>query len=386
VKIDLDRIVVPDQQAAELRAWQVVSRAYLEYEPRRPARSHGRPLTLALAAGALAALIAVAVSPAGSSIVHSVREAVGISKAAPALTQLPAAGQLLVSSGEGPWIVQPDGSKRLLGNYRQAAWSPHGLFVAVTRGHELLAVDPHGSVRWSLARPGTISLPRWAPDGYRIAYLDNSTLRVIAGDGTGDRRFAGSAAPVAPAWQPNTNHQHVFAFVTASGELELSNADTNQVLGRQRLAALPFTLLWTTDAQRLVAVSAHHLTVFDGNGRPLGSIGFARTAVSAAIAPGRHRLALVFAGARSEVVAFDLDRLHAPTVAVFAGSGVFNGLAWSPDARWLLVAWPTADQWVFIRTGGAQRIAAVSTISSQFEPGRAHPAFPALAGWCCTSP
>jgi len=61
--------------------------------------------------------------------------------------------------------------------------------------------------------------------------------------------------------------------------------------------------------------------------------------------------------------------------------GVFSGIVWSPDGRWLHFASPpTADQWVFVRTAGAQRIAAVSTISSQFEPGRAHAAFPALAG------
>ena len=150
---------------------------------------------------------------------------------------------------------------------------------------------------------------------------------------------------------------------------------------------MPFELLWTTDARRLVAISTHRITVFDGNGRLLGSVRFARRAVNAAVAPGTHRLAVVFAAARSEVVAtFDLDRLHATTVDVFGGGGSFSGLAWSPDAGWLLVAWPTADQWVFVHTTGRQRIAAVSMISAQFGPGRTHAAFPALAGWCCTAP
>lgn len=220
-KIDLTRIELPDEHEVRERAWQVISRAYLEHEPQPVARSYRRPLVLAVALVAVGTLIGVAVSPAGSSIVHSVREAVGISKAAPALTRLPTAGQLLVSSDEGPWIVQPDGSKRLLGDYEQASWSPHGLFVAVTEKHELLAVDPHGTVRWSLARPGTISLPRWSPDGYRIAYLDRSTLRVVNGDGTDDRRFAGAVAHVAPAWQPNPHNRHIFAFVSSSKELYL---------------------------------------------------------------------------------------------------------------------------------------------------------------------
>lgn len=389
-KIDLTRIELPDDHQARARSWQVISRAYLEHEPRPVTRSHRRPLVLAVAAAGVAALIAVAVSPAGSSIVHSVREAVGISKAAPALTRLPVGGPLLVSSGEGPWIVQPDGAKRLLGNYEQASWSPHGLFVAVTEKHELLAVDPHGTVRWSLARPGTITLPRWSADGYRIAYLDGSTLRVVNGDGSGDHRFAGTVAHVAPAWRPNAHNQHVFAFVTSSKTLYLSNADSNELLAHHRLAELPFALLWTTDAKRLVAVGAHRITVFSENGRQLGSIRLNRTVISAAVAPGEHRLAVVFAGAvayagiRSEVRSFDLDQLHARTAELFSGSGSFSGVAFSPDAHWLLIAWPTADQWVFVRTSGNERINAVATIASQFEPGRRRASFPTLDGWCCT--
>ena len=112
--------------------------------------------------------------------------------------------------------------------------------------------------------------------------------------------------------------------------------------------------------------------------------------VSAAIAPGQHRLAVVFAGAiayagiRSEVRSFDLDQLKAPSADLFSGTGSFSGIAFSPDAHWLLVAWPTGDQWVFVHTAGDGRIAAVATISSQFEPGRRRATFPALDGWCCT--
>jgi hypothetical protein len=388
-RLDLSRIELPEEHEARERAWQVISRAYLEYEPRPIPRSRRRPLIVAVAVAAVGALIGVAVSPAGSSIVHSVRKAVGISKAAPALTRLPAGGQVLVSSGEGPWIVQQDGSKRLLGRYEQASWSPHGLFVAVTKRHELLAVDPHGTVRWSLARPGRISLPRWAPDGYRIAYLDGSMLRIVNGDGSGDHRVAGKVANVAPAWQPSTRNRHVFAFVAASRTLYLANADGNELLAHRRLAELPFALFWTTDAQRLVAVAAHRITVFDATGRQLGTIRLNRTVVSAAVAPGRHRLAVVFAGAiasagiRSEIGSYDLDRLRARPAVLFSGSGSFSGVAYSPDARWLLVAWPTADQWVFVRTTGAERLTAVASIASQFEPGRSGAGFPSLDGWCC---
>jgi hypothetical protein len=64
---------------------------------------------------------------------------------------------------------------------------------------------------------------------------------------------------------------------------------------------------------------------------------------------------------------------------LFSGAGTFDGLAWSPNGRWLLVAWHDADQWVFVRDGSTPRIAAASNVSSQFDGS-----FPRLEGWCCT--
>ncbi len=71
---ELEAIPIPDEAGAESRAWEVVARAFAEREPIPPPH-HRRRLTVpALAtAGAAIALIAVAVSPAGSAILHSVR-------------------------------------------------------------------------------------------------------------------------------------------------------------------------------------------------------------------------------------------------------------------------------------------------------------------------
>jgi dipeptidyl aminopeptidase/acylaminoacyl peptidase len=383
MKRELERVPIPGQDEAEQRAWQVVSRAFAEHQPLPRPRRRTRPALIAIAVG-VGALIAVSVSPAGSDLVRSVREAVGLKKAAAALTQLPTGGQLLVTSAEGPWIVQPDGSKRLLGGYLEASWSPHGLYVAVVRTHELLAVDPHGTAHWSLARAGTLSLPRWAPDGYRIAYLDGSNLRIIAGDGTGDRFFADAVAHVAPAWRPSLTHEHVLAFFSAAGELELYAVDNNELYARHPLPAPPAQLLWSSDGERLVALTKHEISIFNHDGRPLGSIHLGRQAVAAAFEPHTHQLAVILAGARSDTVAFNVDRPDRPAQEIFSGTGRFSGLAWSPTDHWLLLAWPTANQWVFIRTAPSQRIAAVSAIARQFNPGRRRVGFPTLDGWCCT--
>ena len=58
---------------------------------------------------------------------------------------------------DGAWAVAADGSRRRLGDYAGVSWSPHGLFVVGWRGGELVAMEPSGRVRWSLARPGRIT-------------------------------------------------------------------------------------------------------------------------------------------------------------------------------------------------------------------------------------
>ena len=65
---------------------------------------------------------------------------------------------------------------------------------------------------------------------------------------------------------------------------------------------------------------------------------------------------------------------------LYTGPGHFTGLSWSPDGKWLLVAWPDANQLLFLRTRGPQKARAVSDIRRQFQGG-----FPDLAGWCCAA-
>src|SRR5581483_9464012 len=133
--------------------------------------------------------------------------------------------RLLVVSADrgGVWVVGPDGLKRKLGAYADAEWSPHGLYVVATSGNELVALDPQGHVRWTLARLRP-SAPRWEGTftDTRIAYLTASGLRVVAGDGTGDHLLDAHAASVAPAWEPG--RLHTLAYSTG-GAVVLRRAD-----------------------------------------------------------------------------------------------------------------------------------------------------------------
>src|SRR5439155_4125511 len=147
---------MPVDPEAEERAWAGVHAAYARHEPFRPPARRW-PLAVAVA---LAAVVAAAISPPGRAVVDAVRRTIGIEHAAPALFRLPAPGRLLVSGAGGTWVVSADGSKRRLGDYAQASWSPHGLFVVAARPDEVVATEPNGTVHWSLARR-RVTFPRW---------------------------------------------------------------------------------------------------------------------------------------------------------------------------------------------------------------------------------
>jgi hypothetical protein len=381
----LERVEIPEEHDTRERAWALVQAAFAEREP-VPQR---RPLRPLVAVALVGAAVAAALSPPGRAVIDEVREAIGIERVTPsrpALVSLPASGRLLVNSPRGGWIVQRDGSKRFLGRYRQASWSPRGLFVVATgagkRGtRELVALDPKGNVRWSIARSGHIRSPRWAPSGFRIAYKLADTVRVIAGDGTGDRWLAKGVGPAAPAWRPG--QAHVLAVAHVDGRIRIWGTDTRALHGISAPGDEPRQLAWSRDGRRLLAVASRSFRILDLRGRLLARVDLPRgaEAVQAAFAPSSHSFALLRrVGGRSDVVLMTARGAR----RIFAGLGRFTGLEWSPDGRWLAVAWETADQWLFIRSAGVRKIVAVSGIARQFDPGvEREPRFPSLAGWCC---
>jgi WD40-like Beta Propeller Repeat len=350
----------------------VVRRAFLQRERVTWPRRHARDLILA---AAVLAVVGAALSPPGLAVLGSLRDAVGRERMRPArsgLVELPAPGRLLVQSAKGPWILQADGSRRLLGSYRDASWSPHGLYVVATRADQLLALDPQGHVRWTLARPD-VRFARWTGTrtDTRIAYLSGSRLHLVAGDGTRDVDLCGepAAAPVAPAWRPGTGR--TLAYVTSRGRVYVLDAAGCALFWRSAPFRQPRLLDWSSDGKRLALVTADKLVLFRG-ARP--SVRFLRGVAAAAFAPGTHTLALV---RRHDLLLLDSDRPAARPRRIFTGAGRFSGMAWSPDGRWLVLAWESADQWLFIRPTATGHLVAYDRITRQFGGG----AFPALRGW-----
>src|SRR5438874_5103018 len=163
VRRALQQIHAPDELDAQRRAWAVVRGDFEDREPISWRRRNRGPLLAA--AAAVVVLLAAALSSPGRALVGSVRDAVTSephAKPRPALTALPAPGDLLVNSRRGLWIVHFDGSKRLLSTWWEGAWSPEAKYVAVTRGHELAAIDPSGAIRCSIARNHLVRAARWS--------------------------------------------------------------------------------------------------------------------------------------------------------------------------------------------------------------------------------
>jgi WD40-like Beta Propeller Repeat len=386
---------LPGADAAERRGRAVVMAAFDERAKQPQPRRTPLP-RLAIALAAVTLLAALLLSPAGASVRHWIGDVFepGVRNAEPALTRVPGGGRLAVTSPTGPWVVQPNGERRLLGHYREATWSPHGLYLAAVSGQTLTALQPDGTPRWSIDAPRRVTDPRWSPSGYRIAYRAGGELRVVHADGSAPTGLRAKSAPIAPSWSPSGLPQ--LAYVDARGRVTLAAANSGE-----RLAAAPALeritgLEWSSDGQLLevspvavrlrpVAFVKLHAGLRLGRPRPVSLPGSARV-LGASISPDGSALAVLrqFGGVAQTRAEVDLVGLRSGRVRrLFRTPGRLGEIAWSPDSSRLLITWPQADQWLFVPVQGHARVQAVGDISRQFAPGTSRAAFPRVAGWCC---
>lgn len=387
---ELERLEIPDEHEARERSWAVVRAAYTAREP-QPRRRSWKPAAVLVGA---AALVAAALTPPGRAVLDEVQEAVlptRVERVERSLFSLPAPGRLLVVSAErgGAWVVRSDGSRRRLGDYVDARWSPFGRFVLATRTDGLAALTLEGEERWSLARRD-VGSATWGGTrtDTRVAYVARSGLRVVGGDGEGDRLIApAESGPL--AWRPGTRSQ--LAYLSAA-ELRLQDVDSGRVLWRANAGSpfAPLGLSWSSDGERVAIVFERELVVFDARGRKLRRIEFPRSELAAAsFAPRGHLLGVllrapgtVTAATRASVRLVDADT-GARGRELFAGAGDFGELAWSPDGRYVLVAWRSEDRWLFVNRATRYAIA-VENISAQFPRPDGRPPLLFVADrWCC---
>ena len=374
MKRELERIEIPGEHEARERTWQLVSVAFGERTPaaRRPARR----LAPALAVVVLGAIVAAAFSSPGRAVFHAIRKTVGVEKARPALFSLPTGGRLLVTSTAGVWVVEADGSKRLLGRYDEASWSPHGRLRRRDTAKCPVRADPvrGGAV---VARPTRCAFPtldgnghghtdrlpddqpaprrrrrrqrrrrrrrhrRWplrcSPSRAGLATRHEARARIrqherprICGSTSTPGRTSGPSGPFAP--HPSPGHADSSGRVTVRG---CCSSPPTRSRSSAPAAAAPLDIR----SERVVA---------------------------AAFRPGTHDVAVVRRPG-------EVSQVLLGAKILFSTAGELRGLTWSPDGRWLLVGLPEADQWVFVRADGRQdrrRLERIRTIPNPRLPPR----------------
>ncbi|HEY6145350.1 MAG TPA: hypothetical protein VIV13_03675, partial [Solirubrobacterales bacterium] len=414
---------VPEPADAETRGRRIVAAAFAEREggdrgadselrgAMTPQTSEGRrrrPIPRLALGLSLAALLAVLLlSPAGADVRGWVGDAFTTStrRPEPTLARVPGGGRLLVQTGEGPVVVQPDGSRRLLGDYEGATWSPHGLFVAAVKKRTLSALEPDGTPRWSVTAAQRVAVPRWSPSGERIAYRSGFDLRVIAGDGTEDRLLAGTTAAgtppdarispayVPPAWSPTG--ENALAYVTGAGRLRILDSETGEVLTAAPALGRIVWMDWADGGRKILEASPGTLRlrpVLPAGHPSRPALGAAHrlqlpprvTVDDAALAPQSPLVAVSIThwrkhGTYSEVIVFRPG--HDPRT-LLSVPGSLSQVEWSPDGKRLLVAWPGANQWLFLPLDGGKG-RAIANISRDIAPSGRPTSFPQLEGWCC---
>jgi hypothetical protein len=381
----LEAVRVPGEEEAADRAWLLVRAAYEERERVHWTTSRRRPLLVLVAAGAL---VIAALTPPGMAVVDRVRDAVGREEPQPALVRLPAAGRLLVETEAGPWVVNEDGSKRLLGDYSGASWSPRGLFVVATSRQRLTTLEPAGGqVRWTLPRSSTGA--RWSGGGgdTRIAYLSGRALHVVAGDGSPDFVLAPQVAPVPPAWKGDT---HILAYAGVDKRVHVVAVDSRKALWRtpriQGIRGVDFG-----PRGRLVVITERNAALYGRRGliRLAATDLPPRNVVLGAVAVGADEVVYAEYDHAADTTALVRAACFAPGPCrligpsrIFQGGGRVRDLTLSPDGRWLAATWPAAEQFLFFPLGHPGRVRSVPYVASEFEPDSPlMGTFPRLAGW-----
>ena len=206
----------------------------------------------------------------------------------------------------------------------------------------------------------------------RIAFVTDSRLHVVGGDGRGDIDAGGMPAPndVAPAWRPHRPFE--LAYVDTRGRVRAFAVTGPGISWTSAPIPTGRQLVWAPDGSRLLVVASDRLVSLRGSDgrateRSIPGLTAAAFAPDGRLAIARTR------GNRSELLVGGVVR--------FSGTAAIGELAWSPDGRWLLLSLPEADQLVFVRARGRYALRAVAQVKGQFRSR----SFPAIRGWCCAA-
>jgi hypothetical protein len=320
---------VPGEEQAFRRAHPLAMAAVRAAPSRRRRRRRARAIA-PLLAGLLAA--GLLLSPAGADVRSWISDAVTSSEPKPVRAEtLPGGGRLLTAGRDGLFVRTAHGPRRIFGDVGEAVWSPRGLFIAATRGIELIAVSPRGERRWSLHNRAPIRHPRWAPSGYQVAYLSGGGVYLVDGDGSDDARLD-AADGAAPAWRPVRGRSQL-AYARDRTVVVRDTID-RRVLFRTRVARRPLALSWSADGQRLLVVERDRIQLLNQFGARLRTShapSGTRNVTGTFARSGRDWTLVRSQGASSRLMLVSGQ----DALKVLELAGTVDGIAYSPSGRWL---------------------------------------------------
>lgn len=175
----------------------------------------------------------------------------------------------------------------------------------------------------------------------------------------------------------------MLAYVDGRGVVHIADVDTGREIWRTTAVRDVRGIAWSSGG-RLTVLTPRLISLFRPDGVGLATLPLApgTRATAATWSPGGE-VTFVRRDAtanRSDLVLLDPDGGRERTL--FTAPGTLGSLAWSPDGRQLLVAWPEADQWLFFAPAGRRRpVRAVADIAAQFAPGARRAPFPTRVEW-----
>jgi Tol biopolymer transport system component len=261
-------------------------------------------------------------------------------------------------------------SESLPGYHRAPRWSPDGSQIAFQSAGTIYQVSALGGTPRPLIRPSAASSwvahPAWSPDGKRIAYVENDVVFVRPVEGGSPTRLAAIDAPHGLAWSPDGewialvsgNAAFTFGAEPWGSPTNLGNVAPSSIWlvpsrGGPLIqvtddATLNTSPAWLPGSRTLLFVSSRlggrdvFRVTLDRAGKPAGdpvrlTAGLSPQTISVS-ADGRRGAYSVFTYS-ANVWALDL-----PTSAtagldaarpVTGGSQAIEGIAVSPDGKWL---------------------------------------------------
>lgn len=216
----------PSAEATE-RARRAALDALPEAVP-RPRRRRRALLAVGLAA-------ALAIATAGIALATTGRLEVRVGSDTPSerVAAAPPVGRIVLPEGVGGiaaiaggrlWMASRTGFRVEGLAVTAAELSPNARYAAAGIGDSLVVLAPDGRRPWSLPVGGRVMAAAWRPNPLptEIAYVvrrgGRHELRLVEGDGDGDRLLDPSVAPVRPSWSSDSRS---LAYVTTSGRVRV---------------------------------------------------------------------------------------------------------------------------------------------------------------------